>query len=100
MWRAPGCTLVRSGGSSAGAALFAGIAALIAEENGAQGNLAPSLYAVSGKSGIFADVQQGSAQLKCVAGSPGCDATGQIGFSACTGYDLATGLGVPDARSW
>lgn len=94
-----GCTLVRSGGSSAGAALFAGIAALIAEENGAQGNLAPSLYAVSGKSGIFADVQQGSAQLKCVAGSPGCDATGQIGFSACTGYDLATGLGVPDAHA-
>jgi len=94
-----GCTAVRSGGSSAGAALFAGIAALIAEEDGAQGNLAPSLYALSGKSGIFTDVQQGSAQLKCVAGSPGCDATGEIGFSAGAGYDLATGLGVPDAHA-
>ena len=91
------CTLVRSGGSSAAAALFAGIAALVAEKNGAQGNLAPRLYAVSGKSGVFADVQQGGAKLKCVAGSPGCGATGEIGFAADAGYDLATGLGVPDA---
>lgn len=94
-----GCTLVRSGGSSAATALFAGIAALVAEKNGAQGNLAPTLYALSGKSGVFTDIQQGSAQLKCVAGSPGCGATGQIGFTAGVGFDLATGLGVPDATA-
>ena len=94
-----GCTLARSGGSSAAAALFAGIAALVAQENGAQGNLAPTLYTLSGKSGVFTDVQQGSAQLKCMAGSPGCDSTGAIGFAAGTGYDLATGLGVPDAHA-
>jgi subtilase family serine protease len=95
---ASGCTLVRSGGSSAAAALFAGVAALVAQKNGAQGNLAPNLYALSRESGIFSDVREGSAQLKCVAGSPGCGATEQIGFAASAGYDLATGLGAVNAQ--
>jgi hypothetical protein len=94
-----GCTLVRSGGSSAAAALFAGIAALVAEKNGVQGNLAPNLYTLSRASGIFNDVQQGSAQLPCVAGSPGCGATEEIGYSAASGYDLATGLGTVNANA-
>ena len=93
-----GCTLARSGGSSAASAIFAGIAALVAQKYGAQGNLTPNLYALSRQSGIFEDVQQGSAQLKCVAGSPGCGATGLIGFTAGTGYDLATGLGAVNAQ--
>ena len=93
-----GCTQWRSGGSSAAAALFAGIAALVAEKNGAQGNVAPTLYALSGTPGIFSDVGRGSAQLKCTVGSPGCGTGGEIGFSAGAGYDLATGLGVPDAQ--
>ncbi len=93
-----GCTLARSGGSSAATAIFAGIAALIAEKYGAQGNLTPNLYALSRQNGIFEDVQQGSAQLKCVAGSPGCGATGQIGYIAGAGYDLATGLGTVNAQ--
>ena len=94
-----GCTLVRSGGSSAATAIFAGVAALLAEKYGAQGNLAPNLYALSRQSGIFEDVQKGSAQLKCVAGSPGCGATEQIGFTAGPGYDLATGLGSINAQT-
>jgi subtilase family serine protease len=94
-----GCTLVRSGGSAAAAALFAGIAALVAEKNGAQGNLAPNLYTLSQASGIFNDVQQGSAQLPCVAGSPGCGATEVIGYSAASGFDLATGLGTVNANA-
>jgi hypothetical protein len=93
-----GCTLARSGGSSAASAIFAGVASLVAQKYGAQGNLAPNLYALSRQSGIFEDVQQGSAQLKCVAGSPGCGATEQIGYTASAGYDLATGLGVPDVQ--
>jgi subtilase family serine protease len=93
-----GCTLARSGGSSAASAIFAGIAALVAEKYGAQGNLAPNLYALSRQSGIFEDVQQGSAQLKCVAGSPGCGSTEQIGYTAGAGYDLATGLGAVNAQ--
>lgn len=93
-----GCTLVRSGGSGAAASLFAGIAALRAQKFGAQGNLASTLYKLSASAeGAFHDVQQGSAQLKCAAGSPGCGADGQIGFTASAGYDMATGLGVPDA---
>jgi len=94
-----GCTLVRSGGSSAAAALFAGIAALVAQKNGTQGNLAPNLYALGNRSGVFNDVQQGGAQLKCAAGSPGCGATEQIGYTAATGYDLATGLGSIDGSA-
>ena len=94
-----GCTLVRSGGSAASASLFAGVAALIAQKYGAQGNLAPHLYALSGQSGIFTDVAQGSAQLPCAAGTPGCGASGEIGYTAQPGYDLTTGLGVPDAHA-
>jgi hypothetical protein len=92
------CTLVRSGGSSASAAIFAGIAALVAEKHGPQGNLAPTLYTVSRQSGIFSDVAQGSAQLSCQASTPGCDSSGQIGFTAVAGYDLASGLGVVNAQ--
>jgi hypothetical protein len=90
-----GCTLVRSGGSGAATAFFAGVAALVNQKNGVQGNLAPSLYATSR---AFNDVAQGTAKLACVPGSPGCDATGLIGYAAGSGYDLASGLGVPDVK--
>ena len=93
------CNLVRSGGSAAAAALFAGIAAIIAEKNGPQGNLAPQLYQLSRRTGIFDDVQQGSARLPCAAGSPDCDPSGQIGFIAAFGYDMATGLGSVNAQN-
>jgi hypothetical protein len=94
-----GCTLVRSGGSSASAALFAGIAALVAQKDGAQGNLNATLYSLRNTSGVYADVTEGSAQLTCVAGSAGCSETQQIGYSAATGYDLATGLGAVNAQA-
>jgi subtilase family serine protease len=92
---ASGCALVRSGGSGVATAFFAGVAALINQKNGVQGNLAPSLYATSR---AFNDVVQGTARLECAPGSAGCDASGLIGFAAGTGYDLATGLGVPDVH--
>ncbi len=94
-----GCTLVRSGGTSAAAAIFGGIAALIAQQDGPQGNLAPALYALRARSGVFADVDRGAATLPCAAGSPDCDATGKIGYAAASGFDLASGLGSPDAQS-
>ena len=94
-----GCTVMRAGGSSAAAALFSGISALIAAEYGPQGNIAPHLYTLDTLSGIFNDVQQGSAQLPCEAGSPGCSATQQIGFTAGSGFDLATGLGSVNAQA-
>ena len=92
------CNPVRAGGSAAAAALFAGVAAIIAEKNGAQGNLAPELYELSRRSGVFEDIQQGNARLNCASGSPGCDALGQIGFDALGGYDLASGLGSVNAE--
>jgi subtilase family serine protease len=93
-----GCNLVRSGGSSAAAAIFAGVSALIAEKNGLQGNLAPNLYALSRQLGVFDDVEQGSTNLACAVGSPGCDASGRIGYATSAGYDLATGLGSINAQ--
>lgn len=93
-----GCTLVRSGGSGVATAWFAGMVALINQQNGVQGNLGPSLYATSRIGGVFNDVTQGAAMLACLPGSPDCDATGEIGYSASAGYDLTTGLGVPDVR--
>ena len=93
-----GCTLVRAGGSSAAASLFAGIAALIQQKNGQQGNLAPHLYPPSRQTEFFTDVKQGSAKLPCEPSTPNCEPDGQIGFSAATGYDLATGLGVVNAH--
>jgi hypothetical protein len=92
------CNPVRGGGSAAAAALFAGVAAMVQEKNGPQGNLAPVLYQVSGRPGVFQDVQQGNARLACAAATPGCDASGQIGFDAAAGYDLATGLGSIDVQ--
>lgn len=94
-----GCTLYRAGGSSASAAIFAGVASLISQKYGAQGNLAPGLYALSRTNGVFTDIDTGSARLPCLAGSAGCDATGFIGFPAAPGYDLATGLGSIDAHA-
>lgn len=94
-----GCNLMRSGGSSGAAAIFAGIAALISEKNGPQGNLAPHLYTLSREAGVFSDVQQGNAQLACAAGSPGCGELGQIGYSTAAGYDLASGLGSVNAHN-
>jgi len=92
------CTLVRAGGSSAATALFAGISALIEQKYGQQGNLAPHLYPLSRQAGVFTDITQGSAQLPCEPSSPGCSADQKIGFTAATGYDLATGLGVVNAH--
>jgi hypothetical protein len=94
-----GCTLYRAGGSSGSAAIFGGVAALVSQRYGAQGNLAPALYTLSRTQGVFTDIDLGSARLSCLSGSAGCDASGFIGFSAAPGYDLATGLGSVDAHA-
>ncbi|KAA6460198.1 hypothetical protein DYQ86_14220 [Acidobacteria bacterium AB60] len=93
-----GCTLMRSGGSSAAAALFGGISALLAQRYGPQGNLAPQLYGLRSQPGVFQDIAEGNTQLACDTGTPGCDATGRIGYQAGDGFDLATGLGMPNAE--
>ena len=98
-----GCRLVSAGGSGASAAIFSGIAALLAQKYGPQGNLAANLYALrrsdsgSSSKAAFVDVVAGSAKLPCKAGSPQCSDAGEIGFSAGLGYDLASGLGSINA---
>ncbi len=99
-----GCRLVFSSGSAASAALFAGVAARLAQQYGPQGNLAPNLYALqrsdqTGQRKAFTDVTAGSAQIGCRLGSPDCSPRGQIGFSAHEGYDLVSGLGSVNAQS-
>jgi hypothetical protein len=102
-----GCRLVSAGGSAGSAAIVSGIAAVLAQKYGAQGNLAPNLYALSRQFGSqsettpFVDVTEGSAQLRCTIGSAGCTdaASGVIGFTAAPGYDLASGLGSVDAQA-
>lgn len=93
------CVLERSGGSAASAALFAGVGALLTEKYGAQGNLAPGLHALASSSGVYSDVTDGSALLNCTSATTGCTASGEIGYSAATGYDLATGLGSVNAQA-
>ena len=106
------------GGTSASAPAFAGIMALVNQyaESAGQGNANYVLYklaalpsqqglncnasasAVSGC--IFNDVTSGTIAVPCSRNSPNCnftngsDAYGVLsGYSAGTGYDLATGLG-------
>lgn len=87
------------GGTSAGAPGFAAIMALIdQQQKGAQGNANPTLYSVAAKSpSAFHDITSGNNMVPCQAGTPDCPASGQLGYSAGPGYDLATGLGSIDA---
>ena len=106
------CRLVSSGGSAVSAAVFSGIAAVLAGKYGPQGNLAPNLYtlehsdlslaasnAQSKAAANFSDVTAGSAKLPCESGSANCSQSGEIGFDASAGYDLASGLGSINAQA-
>jgi hypothetical protein len=111
------------GGTSASAPAFAGIMALINQNNGRQGNANPVLYKIASTAGqscnssstpltgsatcSFYDITKGNNSAPCAGGSPNCSSTvaGTNGvlvspaspttpaWSAATGYDLATGLG-------
>jgi hypothetical protein len=89
------------GGTSAPTPVFSGMLALLNQflaANGGptqagQGNINPALYRLSQAGlGIFHDVTAGSNVVPCASGSPNC-ASGQFGYPAGVGYDLATGLG-------
>jgi len=75
-------------GTSAAAPSFAGILALIDQKTGSpQGNINPALYALAAQPGNFHDITSGN---NSVPGVPG--------YTATTGYDLATGLGSINAE--
>ena len=111
------------GGTSASTPAFAGIMALINQNNGRQGNPNPVLYKVAGTAGqscnssttpltgsptcSFFDITKGNNSVPCAGGSLNCSSTsastnGVLVDPASTttpawttkaGYDLATGLG-------
>ena len=89
------------GGTSAGAPVFAGFVALLNQLTGErQGNANPMLYWLANQApDSFHDVVHGDNKSPCTLGSRDCPSgTGSIGFSAATGYDLASGLGSIDAH--
>ena len=81
------------GGTSAAAPSFAGMMALVNQKtNARQGVVNPILYPLAtkqsaGGAAIFHDTKTGNNSVP-----------GATGFSATTGYDLATGLGSVDAN--
>lgn len=82
------------GGTSAGTPSFASIMALVVQKTGtAQGNANPVLYAMARNQfnngiGVYHDVSIGDNSVP-----------GVTGFTAQTGYDLASGWGSPDVTS-
>jgi uncharacterized protein (TIGR03437 family) len=99
-------TLQAYGGTSVGAPVFAGMAALLNQyltANGLQaapgiGNMNPRLYTLAQETpGVFHDVTSGDNIVdSCVKTSRTCVLT-QVGYNAAQGYDQATGLGSVDA---
>lgn len=110
------------GGTSASSPAFAGIMALINQNNGRQGNPNPTLYKIvatpgqshdssttglTGSTWAFNDVTKGNISVPCAGKSTNCSSatsgtngvvvsTGSAttpGWTTATGYDLATGLG-------
>jgi uncharacterized protein (TIGR03437 family) len=102
-----GGQLYTVGGTSVGAPVFAGIAAILNQRliaAGAQsapglGNINPKLYAMAQSTpGAFHDITSGNNKVSIVCSFRARNCTsGTYGFDAGPGYDLATGLGSIDA---
>jgi hypothetical protein len=90
-----------AGGNSAlAASAFAGVAALVVQAHGAQGNLNNGLYATAAAvPSAFHDITGGTNQVACTAGSPDCPGAFTSGYSAGPGYDAASGLGSVDVAN-
>ena len=98
------------GGTSVSAPVFAGIVTILNQYmNAAQGNINPSLYQLAATApNSFNDVTVADNKVACQANSPGapqpsalwCPSTGVLGFTAGSGYDLATGLGSMDVNNF
>lgn len=92
-------TLMAGGGSAAAAAMLAAVGAQLNQSYGEQGNLAPRLSALGATAGVYTDIANGNAELWCTSGSSGCESSGKIGYTAATGYDLASGWGSPNVSA-
>jgi subtilase family serine protease len=94
--------LTVAGGTSFATPIFAGMVALINQQQGyttGQGLINPALYQLASNTTTYAsafhDIKVGDNE--CDAGSTYC--SGTIGFTAGAGYDQATGLGSVDLSS-
>lgn len=94
-------------GTSAATPVFAGILALVNQSflnsgnvpNLGLGNVNPQLYRLEETSpSVFHDIESGDNKVPCESGTADCS-TGMLGYSAASGYDLATGLGSVDATA-
>jgi trimeric autotransporter adhesin len=95
------------GGTSAASAAFAGIFAIVSQEEGIRLNLGGPvrlgqannvLYPLAAlRTGVYHDVTVGDISVPCTGGTADCGANGFLkGYDAGLGYDLATGLGSVD----
>jgi hypothetical protein len=88
-----------AGGTSAATPSFAGMLTLLTQSYGLLGNINPMLYNLARNAAtyatVFHDITTGDNVVPCVAGTQGCVSL-EMGWSAATGYDLATGLGSID----
>lgn len=118
-----GTGFIGVGGTSAASPAFAGIMALVNQKTGSrEGNAGVVLYKLATKQTatncnsdstvapastcIFNDVTSGTNAMPCAKGTRNCTTTNNAdqygvlsGFSAGTGYDLATGLGSVNAAN-
>jgi pro-kumamolisin-like protein/Big-like domain-containing protein len=84
------------------ASAFAGVAALVVQAHGAQGNLNDGLYATAAAvPSAFHDITNGTNKVACAGPSP-ADCGGDsftTGYNAGPGYDAASGLGSVDVAN-
>jgi subtilase family serine protease len=92
-----------AGGTSFGAPTFSGILAILNQKLSASGlgNVNPEIYSLASTdySSAFHDITTGNNDSPCKIGSVDCT-TSPIGYSAATGYDLASGWGSIDATNF
>ena len=92
---------VVSGGTSAAAAAFAGMLALVEQKVDVRlGNANQVIYALGNSSfdaDVFYDITSGTNASACTTGTLNCYSGGTIGYVATAGYDRATGWGSVNA---
>ena len=101
-FRDSGGNLDAVGGTSVGSQVFAGIVAILNQATESRlGNINPTLYTLAASTpAAFHDITSGNNMVPCTSGTTNCPSgTTQIGYSATTGYDLATGLGSIDVNA-
>jgi hypothetical protein len=100
--------LVAYGGTSVSTPSFAGLMAVIEQKLGTPqglGNINPPLYTLASSSSTYAsafhDITTGNNMVPCTANTANCPSSGsgELGYSAGTGYDQASGLGSVDGSA-